>query len=179
MRIAQGGKVNLKPLGQVDINQVLDIERETFGDYAWDAEMFRAFDNLPSREILVGFLTKDSSPCCYLGLYRSQRTVEIITIVVEDLCRNQGIGTELVSRVEVSMLHTRRRVAHAIISETNELGCEFFKSLGYQSRIVHVEDVMSDEDDVTDSIEFYKNIHTEPHNRIGRYYQDDLKNFRV
>ena len=121
-------KVNIRWMIRRDMNEVLQIERDSF-DFHWTEEDFFCCLRQRTR---IGMVAEHAGQVVGFMIYELHKTrLHILNFAVApDFCRT-GIGTQMVDKL-VSMLSRQRRKELVLeVRETNVVAQFFFQEMGF------------------------------------------------
>lgn len=123
-------KVNVRWLIGRDYPEVIDIDRETYGENAWTR---RDIKSLMRERSVCGMVAEFSETVCGFVIYDLiPQSIVIVNIGVAADVRRCGIGTLLVNRLQNKLHQQKRKNVSVLVRETNLTAQLFFRGLQFQ-----------------------------------------------
>lgn len=123
--------VDIRWLIRRDINEVLDIERDNFGEHAWTEDNFKA--TLLQRNI-IGMVAENNDRVLGFMVYELfPARLNVLNFAVDVECQRQGVGRAMAKKL-IGKLHQERRVSITLTVRDRNLGAQlFWKAMGFQA----------------------------------------------
>lgn len=114
-----------------DMPEVLAIEEDCFGPFAWQEENF--INSLRQRNCIGMVAECDDKIVGYMLYELHHKRLVIKNFAVTEGCQREGIGTQMVEKLKGKLTQQRRRHITLEVRETN-LGAQlFFRSMGFRA----------------------------------------------
>ena len=126
-------QVSLERMRWWDLDEVLPIERERFGDHAWTpAQFWSELARVPeSRWYLVA--RSEGRVVGYAGVFLVGAEADVQTVAVAAEAQGQGIGRHLVEALARHAGRARARVLHLEVRADNEPALALYRRMGFAS----------------------------------------------
>jgi|GEM_PF-1466426 len=134
-----GGEVELIPMGQDDLQPVVQLTRKLmepllragFG-FQWDLRLERAMMGDLMRQPVVLVISRDKTMVGYVALNPVRPRAKLHALMIEPAHQSQGIGTAVLSLVEQRAAGLRCREMATTVQPNNRQALEWFKRRGYR-----------------------------------------------
>lgn len=126
-------KVYIRWMIRRDMAEVLSIERQAFGDYAWTEEDF--IRCLRTRNC-IGLVAEDSRQEAVVGfmIYECHKSrLHLLNFAVAAADRRRGVGRQMIDKLLGKLSKERRVRITAEVRETNLPAQKFFRSGGFRA----------------------------------------------
>ncbi len=113
-----------------DMDCVMKIEREAYGEYAWTRGEWR--DYLACRSV-VALAAEDihDNVCGYAGYTLHKDKLVLDTIAVDARRQRQGVGESMIRLLKRKLTHQKRNRIELMVTETNLAAQLFFREMGF------------------------------------------------
>lgn len=113
-----------------DMDRVMKIEREAYGQYAWTRGEWR--DYLACRSV-VALAAEDinDNVCGYAGYTLHKDKIVLDTIAVDAKHQRQGVGESMIRLLKRKLTLQRRNRIEVMANETNLAAQLFFREMGF------------------------------------------------
>ena len=124
---------SIRPVRASDLDCILEIERASFGEYAWDRKLFAGFSHRCGELFLVGVEGRQIRGyilTCLRGM--AGHRAELVSIAVDPRRRGQGIASAL---MDTTLRRLRRRGIsrfHLMVKVTNNEAIRFYERYGFR-----------------------------------------------
>lgn len=130
-RASAAVSVPLRRVREDDLDALEKVDRDVFGDLAYDKHLLRTFFNLFSRHWYVVEL--DGELCGYVlvGHDSESREAWLLGLGVIDRYRGRGLGRELMARADDICVKSRVRTAFITVRPDNAAAVHLYESFGF------------------------------------------------
>ena len=111
-----------------DIDAIAALENATFSD-AWTSKSI--YDTFCQKQAFIVSVEKDGKLAGYCIVYFALDEAEIARIAVDESCRRQGVGRELLDQVQ-QICHDKA-ITHLLLDvrESNDVARAFYRDYGF------------------------------------------------
>lgn len=113
-----------------DLPDVLKLEEESF-DVPWNEDDFKL--NLKQRNVIGMVLEEEGVIQGYMIYALEKKFLQLLNLGVGKEYRRQGVGTQLIERLQDKLSQERRTKISAHVRESNLEGLNFFKACGFKA----------------------------------------------
>jgi ribosomal protein S18 acetylase RimI-like enzyme len=120
-----------------DMKQVVDIESQVFGAYAWSESQF--IDSLRQRNV-IGLVAEPKHPRCesesiagFVVYELHRRSLVIQSLAVDPSCQRHWVATELIGKLIGKLSPQRRSIIRVKVRESNLAALKFFAACGFEA----------------------------------------------
>lgn len=121
---------NIRPMQKEDIDQVVQIEKDTFSD-PWSYQSF--LDSMNEELSIYLVVDKDEEVVAYCGLYVVQDEGQITNVAVKESYRDAHVATGMLKEL---INHAKDKGARNFTLEvrvSNDVAIHLYKKLGFES----------------------------------------------
>jgi ribosomal protein S18 acetylase RimI-like enzyme len=134
-----GGEVALVPMGQDDLQPVVQLTRKLmepllrtgFG-FQWDLRLERAMMGDLTRQPVALVIQRDGAIVGYVALNPVRPRAKLHALMIEPAHQSQGIGSAVLALVEARAAGLRCREIATTVQPNNSRAIEFFRRRGYR-----------------------------------------------
>jgi ribosomal-protein-alanine N-acetyltransferase len=120
----------LRPATQADLNQIVQIERESFAD-PWTEESFRRLLGGHSAIFQVIGYPPDSKVAGYVIAFAVGEDAELLNVAVEPTFRGRGLAGQMLDAVLIELSGRGVRTAFLEVRESNRAARALYDSRGF------------------------------------------------
>jgi len=126
-----GAAVHVRWMIRRDMPEVLEIERECFGQGAWTREDF--IRHLRQRNCIGMVAEHENLLVGYMVYELSRRWMLLVRLAVDPGCRGQGVGTTLLDKLKRKLSAQRRQLIVCPVQETALDTLRFLHRRGFRA----------------------------------------------
>lgn len=124
-------RVHIRWMVRRDMVDVLRIEEENFEHFAWNEEGFLA--KLRQRNC-IGMVAEHQDRVVGYMLYELHKgKLVLLNLAVDPSLHRQGVGSQLVQKLQSKLSSHHRTRLHLEVRETNLAAQLFFKAMGFRA----------------------------------------------
>ena len=126
-------RIELRQFKPADLNQILEIERVSFGRDGWDGDLFlEYFRRCPDLFLVVRGGRRIAG---YIITCTKAKDAELVSIAVRPRDRLRGLGRALLDET-VARLRTSQRITTwwLMVATTNEPAIRFYENYGFRRK---------------------------------------------
>lgn len=123
--------VHIRWMIRRDMPEVLEIEKATFRDDAWQEEDF--LRSLRQNNIIGMVADYDGAIIGYMLYQLHKHRFELLTLVTCPVWRNRGVGSQMVDKMIAKMSNMRRHRLDIEVSEMNLKALKFLAKRGFRA----------------------------------------------